>query len=68
MNKKEVDSIVQGLLDADRDRKWTKTEIQKRYQAQYSKDQIERIYHRYQYLLRQQENTACQEDQQDQNQ
>lgn len=65
MNKKEVDSIVQGLLDADRGIKWTKTEIQKRYQEQYSKDQIERIYHRYIYLLRQQENTSCQENKQD---
>ena len=56
MNKKEVDSIVQCLLDADRGE-----QIQNRYQTQYSKDQIERIYHRYNYLLRKQENTAGQE-------
>ena len=61
MNKKEADSIVQCLLDADRGEQWTKTQIQNRYQTQYSKDQIERIYHRYNYLLRKQENTAGQE-------
>ena len=64
MNKKKVDSIVQCLLDADRGERWTKTQIQNRYQTQYSKDQIERIYHRYNYLLRKQENTAGQESRQ----
>ena len=48
MNKKEVDSIVQCLLDADRGERWTKTQIQNRYH----------------YLLRKQENTAGQESRQ----
>ena len=59
--------MSRGLLDvykrqeADRGVLWKKTKIQNRFQTQYSKDQIERIYHRYNYLLRKQENTAGQE-------
>lgn len=50
MNRKDVDTIVKQLL-AEPGR-LSREEIAKRFDGQYSKDQRDRIYYRYRYLLR----------------
>lgn len=50
MNKTDVDRVVHDLLERTKETRWTKEEIYKKFEKNYSKDQIERIYHRYMYL------------------
>lgn len=65
MNKNQVDDIVQILLDETRQRgeRYTREEVKRKFARIYSKDQIERIVHRYEYLLLQKfESDRNQED------
>lgn len=52
MNKKKVDEIVAVLLTQarERGRKLERQEIVQRFEHIYSKDQIDRIIYRYQYM------------------
>ena len=50
MNKKDVDNIVEGLLE-EKGGELSKQEIARRFAGEYSHGQRERIYYRYRYLL-----------------
>ncbi|MCD7824645.1 MAG: hypothetical protein LUH14_01535 [Clostridiaceae bacterium] len=49
MNKKEVDARALQLLASEKE--YTKNEMKVLYASLLSKDQIDRVYYRYRYLL-----------------
>lgn len=53
MNKKQVDEIVQKLLEDTQKsgESYSRERIREKFCDRYSKDQMERIIYRYEYLL-----------------
>ena len=55
MNRKDVDNIVKQLLE-EQGEEVSKKELARRFVGGYSKDQRDRIYYRYKYLLNRRNN------------